>query len=296
MQPGLARRILQFPVTRILIAFLSVSIVMLVVPMSMDLLGALLGVGSAGWFQVLSALLAVTAVYFVYRLYVRVIERRDATELALDGALPELGAGVLVGALLFTTVILILAVMGIYQFNGLNPTPQVLTVLALSISSGFIEEVLFRGILFRIVQESLGTWLALLISAAFFGLAHFANPGATVFSSLAIALEAGFLLGGAYLLTRRLWLAVGIHFAWNFTQGGIFGVAISGHPMQGLFTGSLTGPEILSGGSFGAEASAVALVVCLVSFGVLYWQARKREHVIAPFWARKKVEPQTAQA
>ena len=77
------------------------------------------------------------------------------------------------------------------------------------------------------------------------------NPNATLFSSFAIAMEAGVLLGAAYVLTRRLWLAVGIHFAWNFTQGGIFGGRVSGITMDGLLESQLSGPTLFSGGSSG---------------------------------------------
>jgi hypothetical protein len=70
----------------------------------------------------------------------------------------------------------------------------------------------------------------------------------------ALALEAGVMLGAAYLVTRRLWLAIGIHGAWNFTQAGIFSVPTSGIAMNGVFVGALGGPAWLSGGAFGAEA------------------------------------------
>ena len=111
----------------------------------------------------------------------------------------------------------------------------------------------------------LGTWLALLISALVFGLLHLANPNATLMAGLAIALEAGLMLAAAYLLTGRLWLSMGIHFAWNFTQGGIFGAAVSGQTSSGIFSSVLQGPALLTGGDFGAEASVVAMVVCSVS-------------------------------
>ena len=93
---------------------------------------------------------------------------------------------------------------------------------------GFTEELLFRGILFRWIEEFGGSWAALAVTSALFGLAHIFNPGATWFSSFAIAVEAGVLLGGAYMLTRNLWLAMGLHAGWNFTQGEIFDVPVSG--------------------------------------------------------------------
>ena len=78
----------------------------------------------------------------------------------------------------------------------------------------------------------------------------------TWFSAIAIMLEAGVLLGSAYFLTRRLWLPIGLHIGWNFTQGGVFGIAVSGHPSSGLLQAVLSGPTWLSGGAFGANLGA----------------------------------------
>jgi hypothetical protein len=74
------------------------------------------------------------------------------------------------------------------------------------------------------------------------------------------------LLGAAYLLTRRLWLAMGIHSGWNFTQGWIFSVPVSGGKApEGLLLTTRHGPEWLTGGAFGLEASAVAMVVATLA-------------------------------
>ena len=77
-----------------------------------------------------------------------------------------------------------------------------------------------------------GSWVALALTSAAFGAAHLGNPDATWFSSLAITIEAGILLGAVYMLTRRLWAAMGLHAAWNFTQGWIFGLPCLGRPRR----------------------------------------------------------------
>jgi hypothetical protein len=126
--------------------------------------------------------------------------------------------------------------------------------------------------------------VALAISALFFGLAHAANPGATLFSSVAIAIEAGVLLALAFALTGRLWLAIGIHTGWNVAEGTIFGVAVSGtgaHPASVLH-GALSGPALLSGGSFGPEASVAAIVVCVLASAALYVLEVKKAPVVEP--------------
>jgi uncharacterized protein len=223
-----------------------------------------------------------------YAAFVNVVERRRPTELALGGAAAELAAGVLLGAVLFTVTIGLIWLLGFYHVNGTNPWTVLLPSLALSLMSGVTEELLFRGIVFRIMEEGLGSALALALSALFFGLLHLANPNASLVAALAIAIEAGLLLGAAYMLTRRLWLAIGVHFAWNFVQGGVFGVAVSGNETQGLLQSTLSGPALLSGGAFGAEASVFAVLACLGATAYLLWRVRQRGGWVAPFWARPR--------
>ena len=163
--------------------------------------------------------------------------------------------------------------------------------LFLSVASGFAEEILVRGVIFRITEEGLGTWIALAISSLLFGMAHVANPGATVLSGLAIALEAGVLLAAGFVLTRRLWLPIGLHAGWNFVQGGVFGVAVSGFQFGGILKSGLHGPEILSGGAFGAEASIFAVGFCLLAGIALLAAARRLGRFVPPFWSRPRSGP-----
>lgn len=278
------RRIIDFPLTRFVLAILFVGIGITV---SQLLLSALGGTWEGfPLLRIIANLAGMLVVGWSYWLYVRLIERRPVQELALRPALSELGAGTLLGGLLFTVTIGILWLLGYYQVTGTNG-PSVLTqALIIGIVSGFTEEILFRGILYRICEEALGTWIALAISAIFFGFAHGFNPGATIFSSVAIALEAGLMLAAMYTLTRRLWLSVGTHFAWNFTQGGIFGVAVSGNTVAGLLKSQLSGPELLSGGAFGAEASVIALLVCLAAFAIIFVRIEQQGKRVAPMWRR----------
>ena len=81
----------------------------------------------------------------------------------------------------------------------------------------------------------------------------------------AVMVEAGVMLAAAYMVTRRLWFCIGIHIAWNFTQGGIFSAAVSASDTKGLLQAKLTGPDWLTGGAFGAEGSVVALTICAVT-------------------------------
>lgn len=288
---GTWRKLLQFPLVKIVIGVISLIVSVSVVQMLVGFLTA----AESTLMVLLSTGLVVLAAFLAYIAFVRIMEKRAVTELSPVGATWETVIGIGVGALLFGTTIGILWLLGYYDVVGVNQLAVVVPVLATAVSAGVIEELLFRGIFFRIVEERWGTWLALSITALFFGLAHLFNPNATFVAGLAIALEAGVLLGAAYIFTRRLWLAIGIHFAWNFVQGGIFGVAVSGNEVQGLLQSTLTGPDILSGGQFGAEASIIAVIVCLTAGLILLKQASNRGHFVKP--ARKnRLQTQTVTA
>lgn len=275
------QRILAFPLTRIFVAtlFIVVPFAAVTVPLNLFVTNKPL--------HRLGALLLAAVVVASYTAYVRVIEKRAVTELSGPHAAPEFGAGLLFGAMLFCTTIGILAALGVYQVTGNNGWAAMLRFLPACILAGFLEEILIRAILFRILERWLGSWIALGLSALVFGALHLFNPGANLLDGAAIALEAGVLLAAAYMVTRRLWLCIGMHIAWNFTQGGIFSVAVSGGGGQGgFFQSRMVGPEWLTGGAFGAEASVAALAVCLAAGVALLVVAAKKGHVMAPSWVK----------
>ncbi len=218
------------------------------------------------WAGTLGLCLGLMALYAVL---VRLFEARWPRE-----AMPRprlLGLGVLLGVGLFCTVYAIYGSIGVASFRGVNGFTGVGEVLLVAIIAGFGEEILFRGVVFRVLEESGGTLIALILSAALFGLMHAGAHGATTFSTVAVALEAGGMLAAAYIWSRSLWLPIGIHLAWNFTQGGIFSEPISGGAATGLLNFPLSaqaGP-LITGGAFGPEASIVSLGVC-VSLGVVF--------------------------
>jgi hypothetical protein len=210
----------------------------------------------------------------------------------------ELVAGLAAGAAIFALVVGASAVLGNYHVvgsSGLETLWQPLVIWA--IIPGFTEELFFRGILFRYVEKAAGSWIALALTSAAFGAVHLGNPGATWFSSLCIAIEAGILLGAVYMLTRRLWAAMGLHAAWNFTQGWIFGLPVSGTAGGiGLLNGRLTGPELMTGGAFGLEASLPAVVVATTAGVAILAVAVRKGAVVAPMWSRKTISGPAATA
>jgi CAAX protease family protein len=232
---------------------------------------------------------------------VRVLEGKRLREAGLDPrrAPAELAAGFGLGAAIISAIVGLLAMAGAYRIQGLFAldagTSRAglfwLFFLALLLV-GFAEEVRNRGILFRLLEQNLGTWGALALSAVAFGFGHWKNPGATVWSSLAIAFEGGVLLAALYAATRSLWLPIGVHWGWNLLEGPVWGAAVSGNSVGVLARGAFTGPSWLTGGAFGPEAGLPALVLGGVAGAVaVVWMVRRGE-VRPPPWVRSRQEPQ----
>jgi uncharacterized protein len=211
------------------------------------------------------AILASVVAISIYALLVGWLERRDIRELAIARGFPRLLGGLILAFAMLSLVYAVLWGLHAADFLGFAGYASALSLLAMAVFSGVGEELIIRGGVFRILEDMFGTAVALLLSGGLFGALHLINPHATWFSALAIALEAGILLGAAYAATRNLWFPIGIHIGWNFAEGGVFGAPISGSPGgQGIFNFLLHGPAYLTGGPFGPEGSAVALAVCLV--------------------------------
>jgi len=223
-----------------------------------------------------------------YTVLVKAIERRPMRELTARD-IPTLGvAGLLLGAVLISAVVGVLWLAGSYHVTGTDPSVNWLPiVLVTGVGAGIAEEIITRGVLFRAIEEGLGTWWALAISALFFGAAHIFNPGATLWSSLAIAIEAGVLLALLYHVTRSLWPCIGLHAAWNVMQGTVYGIPVSGTETHGWLISNRTGPDWLSGGVFGAEASVVALILCSSCSALLLIVALRRGTIVPPSWRRR---------
>jgi len=239
--------------------------------------------------QLMGAVITILTSYAVYKLIIRRLGERKHDDLQTANLVRDLGLGVGSGFIIMAVVVGIAAALDVYNIIGQGGFDDFVYIFTGGgLIAGFMEELIFRGILFRWIEEFAGSWAALLLTSALFGFAHLGNPNATTFSSFCIAVEAGLLLGGAYMITRSLWLPIGLHFGWNVTQGFIFDVPVSGIDVDGIVVAKLSGPELLSGGPFGLEASAIALVVAGGAGVWLVWKAREKGEIMAPWWVRRK--------
>lgn len=274
----------------IILAMLLGKAMQLALPMESITPGERLALSGADlWLMALRGLVPTVVAYWVL---VRFIERRRVHELAAGKALRHSAAGWLVGTAILLVSVAAMAAFGAFSVVGLHPEVYLLgPLMVLGVLPGITEEIIARGILFRVVEEGLGTWVALVISAALFGFGHAANPNATAWSSIAIAIEAGLLLGMAYAWTRSLWFCMGLHAAWNFTQGPLLGIPVSGFEVKGLVESTTQGHWLIGGGGFGAEASILTLIVCVGVAGYFTRRAIDEGRIVRPCWSRARALP-----
>jgi membrane protease YdiL (CAAX protease family) len=275
-KPRFTTRLMANPLVRIV---LGIVLTFVWVPLTMFLAAQLADKAHrVVWPQLLAAVL----VWYGYRFWVHRVEKRRAAELAVPGVARELGLGLLIGATLVLLTFALLAAFGVYRFEGVNPaSAMLLAPLAEMALVGLAEEMIFRGVVFGVTERALGSKAAVAISSLVFSLAHAPNESVTV---VAIALIAayGVMQAVLFMATRRLWICIGTHVAWNYCVGTVFSSTVSGHAAdKGLLRGTLTGDPILTGGAFGVEGSLVTLV--LIVLVTAFWLRRSR--TLAPVTA-----------
>ncbi len=283
---GLATQVLLSPLFRLVWTLVLLAVVSWGLLRFFPSVGRLSNVSLAGAFK---NALVLTAVLWAS---VRVLEGKGLSAVGMGprGAPLRFAQGYFLGAALLSAVTAGLWLAGSYRVVGFGTgaTARALAGAALScVFIGVFDEVLARGLMFRLTEEAQGSWAALALSAFLFGFGHAYNPGATRLSSVAIALEAGVLLGAAYVATRSLWVPIGLHAAWNFFEGPVYGARVSGMSLPSLLQADFPGPAWLTGGDFGPEAGVVAVglgTALGIAFLIL---AARRGQLFTPAWLRR---------
>lgn len=255
-KPGIARRIFAFPLVWLLIG----------APVIMLFFGLLNGFARelSVPIRAIVTLAGTAAAIGLYVWTMRGLARRRTPELRWAAGREFLLGGA-VGAVFIIASVGLVAAFGGYtvQWEPVDVFNTVMLAIVVSLGAAVVEELVFRGLALQAIEKLLGPWVAIAITALLFGGAHMTNPGATLWSSFAITIEAGVLLGAAFVWRRNLWFVIGLHFAWNAIQG-LVGIPVSGQRSPGLFVTTVHGEDWLTGGDFGVEASVVAVGLGLV--------------------------------
>jgi len=288
-QRSLWRRIIDFPLVAMLI-----GVAVIICGLTAALLLARYVVPAIPGFsrEMMVEIIAIPILVVLYKLIIRHLGEHPRDDLNTKNALRPSLLGLAAGLILFSLVTAVAAAIGVYRVSGEGDVTGLLPAfIASALFPAVFEEMLFRGVLFRWIEEFGGSWAALLLTSAFFGAAHLSNPHASTIAAVGIAFEAGVMLGVAYMLTRSLWLPMGLHASWNFAQGEIFDIPVSGTPVHGLVEAKLSGPPLLTGNGFGLEASPIAMVIA-TAFGLwLLWLAVGRGQLVKPWWVRRRAIP-----
>lgn len=221
----------------------------------------------------------------------RFAERRRAVETD-PGRASGLVGGLALGAACVGVCAAIVWALGGLAVTGMRPfteIPWLTEIIMTGLFSAVVEEILFRGIMFRLLEEQVGSWIAVFASAALFGSLHLFAAEATWLSTLATIVGGGTLFAVVYLLTRSLWWVIGLHAAWNSVLGNVLGVPVSGNVNEGLLITHPAGADLISGGTYGLEASIVTVVVLTAIAAVGLVVAHLRGVMTAPRWARPRL-------
>jgi hypothetical protein len=279
------KAILYFPVTRIIVG-----------------LAACLGIGLLGmegthsvlektsipenWKDPITGTVFAILVIVLYIQLYRRYENRKVTELSAARFPRSVISGILLGAALATLIILVQHLGHAYDITATRPFVPVLPNCWNTFVNAVVAEMLIVGIVFRISEDWLGTYLALAILVVLFFFLHITAPGATPVSALAVSMHAAFLLGPAFIFTRSLWFPIAIHFAWDFSFAAIYGASINGYTMDNsLFQSRIDGSGLLTGGYFGPQGSLQAALFCLIA-GMIFIRASRRRGNIKPLARR----------
>ncbi|MGP6169593.1 CPBP family intramembrane glutamic endopeptidase [Microbacterium sp. A196] len=273
-KPGIVRRIFAFPPVWLVLGAAAIVIVYAV----------LTGVASemSTPFQIAAALIGTAGSIGLYLLTMRVLARRRTPELRWAAGREFLLGGA-VGAFFIIASVMIVAALGGYtvQWHPVDVFTTVMLAVAVNLGAAVIEELVFRGLALQVFEKYVGPWVAIAVTALLFGGAHMLNPGASLWSGFAITVEAGVLIGAAFVWRRNLWFAIGLHFVWNTVQS-LFGIPVSGHRNPGLFETTVHGDDWLTGGGFGVEASVVSVGLSLVLSTLMIVAARRRIRAEGP--------------
>ena len=194
------------------------------------------------------------------------------------GWLRNFALGCLIGGVTFGVAVLVAIAAGGLRFElftgeyGLIASSLASSLVIFAVAAAF-EEAFFRGYILQTFARSGLAWLAILLTSAAFAVAHLNNPNANTIGALNTFL-AGIWLSIAYLKTRDLWFVWGVHLMWNWVQGSIFGVEVSG--MTSITAAPLlreidAGPEWLTGGTYGIEGGISCTLALLISTAVIYF-------------------------
>ena len=245
---------------------------------------------SAGeWINLVLQIMCITMTLLAFK----IVYKRPFKTMGLirEGWLKELLTGCAFGIVSIAAVFcgLVLSKQAAVSFVGFNAenTPGIIMWLVIFISVGFSEEIMTRGYIMTALKTTRNKYIVFFTPAVVFALLHLTNPNTSVLGLINIGLI-GLLFAYMMIRTGKLWLPIGYHITWNFFQGSIFGMNVSGMETDSIINTEFTGANWITGGAFGAEGGIVTTIVILLGFVFLRCAVKKPS---APVWTFKSDLP-----
>jgi uncharacterized protein len=221
--------------------------------------------------------------YYLFSFY----DKRKISELSGKKLIWELPGGFIFGFSVLSLVVLILYLAGYYSISGDVDFSYLLAPFSVLVVAALLEEIVFRLIIYRILEEWIGTYRALLFAAILFSLPHLSNDNVSVLSVF-LLLVFGFTHGIMYTYTKRLWLPFAFHLGWNFAQP-FYGSRLSGiENTDAIIKSEFEGPKIFTGSGFGIEDSIFSILF-LLFVGVVFLQLSRKEGKIVKSRTRRVI-------
>lgn len=249
------------------------------VPLYLALLNVPLFFNNQNLLSLLITLFSFAFISLLIFFRVKVIEKRSLSSIGFNknNWLKKYSLGFLIGLVMMSIIVLILLLFGYITVEknpiqpvGVSAISSVLVILFGWIIQGATEEIVTRGWLLNVLSSKYNIGFGLLISSTLFGLMHLTNPNVNYIAVINIILV-GLFYGLYVIKTNDLWSVCGMHSAWNFAQGNIFGFEVSGLDVSvgSLIDLNLVGNNVITGGAFGPEAGIISTFILLVSIGIL---------------------------
>lgn len=280
------QKVIQFPLIRLIIILIFLAPPYLIITVVRRTLIAYVDETSALYLGYFFDLVLIISLALVYYIYTSAVENRKAYEFSFNKFGWELGAGALLGFSIIAFFVALISLLGYYKIEEFNSFGNVVFMFFTQLKVGFLEELMFRVILFKLTEELIGSWSAIALQGILFGFAHAGNPNASIYSTFALILSFSIFFGAGYMMTRRIWFIMGFHWSWNFFQAGIFGMNNSGNSQPGLITPIIEGPVWLTGGEWGPELSLFSIAVLFTVSLYFVKIASYKNQFVKPLWRR----------
>lgn len=232
-------------------------------------------------FTGLAGIVQNTAMILSVAVFWKVFDKKPFTEMGLSSiryGLKDLAWGLALGALTISVAFVVLLISGqiivVNSFSNPNFSWTLLLDLVLMIFVGFGEEIFSRGYCMSVLRKS-NIFLVFIVPNLIFTLLHISNQHFSYIPLINIFLV-GVLFSIMFFKRGSIWMPIGYHITWNYFQGSIFGLPVSGNSMEGLYTSQLLSENIFNGGGFGPEGGLLVTVLMIASIALFWWLPQQK--------------------